>query len=95
MLSHWVQAKFGFVKDMRDGIITCSNHDDQHIEVVIQRDTGLFMVRIDHLDLGDFLEYAQESEQARSVIHRTSDAYYDWNELPSDNDGNEDDWWQE
>ena len=77
LMSQLAQARFGFVKSMRDGTITCKDYDDQSIEVVRQKGIGLFMVRIDHLDLGDYLEFVHESEQARSVIHKTSDAYYD------------------
>ena len=86
LLSQAVQAKSGFVKNMRDGTIICEDYDRQNLEVVKQKGTGLLMIRIDHLDLGDYLEFAHESEQARSVIHKTSDAYYVWNELPSDDD---------
>ena len=44
------------------------------------------MVRIDHSDLGEYLEFAQSSEAARSLIDKTSDVYYDYAENPSDDD---------
>ena len=37
----------------------------------------MFMVRIDHLDLGEYFEFAKCSEAADSVIDKGSDAYVD------------------
>ena len=85
LLSQKAQAKFGFIKNMRRGTIVCEDHDHQNLEVVRQKGTGLFMIRIDHLDLGEYLEFARKSESARSVIDKGSDAYVDayidWIEL--------------
>ena len=39
----------GFTKTMRNGIITMDDYDDQHLEVARHHESGLFMVRIDHL----------------------------------------------
>ena len=50
LLSQASQAKLGFVKDVRDGTIQVKDYDWQHLEVARQIGTGLFMVRLDHLN---------------------------------------------
>ena len=49
LLSQSVQSKLGFIKDTRDGTIILKDYEHQHLEVVRQAKTGLYMIRIDHL----------------------------------------------
>ena len=77
LLSQTAQAKFGFIKNIRRGTLTLEDYANQGSEVARQKGTGLFMVRIDHLDLGEYLEFAKSSEAAESVIDKGSDAYVD------------------
>ena len=50
LLSQAVQAKLGFRKDVRNGTIELIDYEGQSLKVVRQARTGLFMVRIDHLN---------------------------------------------
>ena len=77
LLSQTAQAKFGFIKNMRRGTIVLEDYANHNLEVARQKGTGLFMIRIDHLDLGEYLEFAKDSESADSVIDKGSDAYVD------------------
>jgi len=61
LLSQSFQAKLGFQKDVRDGTITLKDYDGQSLEVVRQIRTGLFMVRIDHLDKKTYAEIEDQS----------------------------------
>lgn len=69
LLSQAVQAKLGVVTDVRDGTICMKDYAGQHLEVAPQIRTGLFMVRIDHLEnVEDYLNpvkaYACEALRA-------------------------------
>ena len=59
LFSQSCQAKLGFKKDVRDGTITMKDYDDQNLEVARQIRTGLFMIRIDHLDPQMFADSSQ------------------------------------
>ena len=54
LLSQTCQAKMGLNKSMRQGIMTLEDYDDNELEVVRQKGTGLFMIRIDHIKLDDY-----------------------------------------
>ena len=54
LLSQACQAKMGFTKSSRKGIITLDDYEGQHLEVVRQARTGLFMVRIDNLSANHY-----------------------------------------
>ena len=49
LISQSAQAKLGFIKDFREGTITIKDYNNQHLEVVRRKGTGLFMIRLDHL----------------------------------------------
>ena len=49
LLSIEMQAKQGFIKDVRAGTIKLLDYPDERLEIVRQAGTGLFMARIDHL----------------------------------------------
>ena len=49
------QVKLGMTKRVRDGSITLDDYDAQSLEVVRQAETGLFMIRIDHLIHNDYV----------------------------------------
>jgi len=55
LISQSVQAKLGMRKDMREGSITFKDYDDQRVEVCRQKGTGLFIIRIDHFSIDDYL----------------------------------------
>ena len=60
LLTQAVQAKLGMVKDVRDGTICMKDYAGQHLQVARQIRTGLFMVRIDHLEnVEDYLNPAK------------------------------------
>ena len=71
LLSQSFQAKLGFQKDVRDGTITMKEYDGQSLEVVRQIRTGLFMVRIDHLDRSMF-EGAEDASLVKCLIPQPS-----------------------
>ena len=50
LLSQAVQAKLGFMKNVRNGTIEMLDYEGQSLKVVRQKRTGLFMVRIDYLN---------------------------------------------
>ena len=67
LISQSVQATAGMVKNVRAGTITLQDCDQEHIEVVRQMGTGLFMIRVDHLVMASFLrDYASADEEART-----------------------------
>ena len=51
LVSQACQAKLGMTKRLRDGSVTLGDYDAQSLEVARQVETGLFMIRIDHLIL--------------------------------------------
>jgi hypothetical protein len=51
LLSQQAQSMLGFQKDVRDGTIRMKDYDNQDLEVVRQERTGLFMIRMDHIDI--------------------------------------------
>ena len=55
LLSQAVQANLGFLKSVRNGTIVMEDYNGQHLEVARQVRTGLFMIRIDHLVLQDYI----------------------------------------
>ena len=55
LLSQACQAKLSFTRAVRHGTITMEDYDGQHLEVVRQAGTGLFMIRIDHLVRRDYI----------------------------------------
>ena len=59
LLSQACQAKLGMTKSMRAGTIFLDDYG-QHLEVVRQAGTGLFMIRIDHLLMKDFQTLGDE-----------------------------------
>ena len=60
LLSQQAQSMLGFKKDVRDGTIQLKDYDDQDLEVVRQERTGLFMIRMDHIDLSRCAELWQD-----------------------------------
>ena len=50
LLSQAVQAKLGFMKNVRNGTIELLDYEGQSLKVVRQKRTGLFMIRVDHLN---------------------------------------------
>ena len=65
LISQACQAKLGFTKKSRDGTITMDDYENQGLEVARQARTGLFMVRIDHLLVEQYLPLP---EQLRSLL---------------------------
>ena len=65
LISQACQAKLGFTKKSRDGTITMDDYENQGLEVARQARTGLFMVRIDHLLVDQYLPLP---EQLRSLL---------------------------
>ena len=57
LLSIEMQGKLGLVKDIRAGTIKLRDYPDERLEIVRQKGTGLFMVRIDHLNPYTLLKY--------------------------------------
>ena len=80
LLSQSAQAKLGFVKNVRKGTIVMEDYDNQNLEVVRQKDTGLFMIRIDHLYLDEFMEFVKDHPRADAVVDKTSEAYLELQE---------------
>ena len=58
--SQAAQAKLGFVKNVRRGTIMLEDYEGQEIEVCRQVNTGLYIIRIDHLLNRD--DWASESK---------------------------------
>ncbi len=56
LLSQSLQALLGMTKNVRNGTIQIMDYENQNLEVVRQARTGLFMVRVDHLLVNDFLK---------------------------------------
>ena len=76
-----MQAKLGFVKDIRAGTIRLRDYPDERLEIVWQEGTGLFMFRIDHLNPYTLLNYPtlprgvlQHQWQRDVVIERKTNA---------------------
>ena len=67
LLSQAAQAHLGFVKDMRKGTIMLGDAKE-YLEVVRQKGTGLFMVRVDHLDLRCYAEAIGDEDRANKLI---------------------------
>ena len=57
LLSIDMQSKLGFIKDVIAGTIKLLDYPDARLEIVRQVGTGLFMVRIDHLNPYALLNY--------------------------------------
>ena len=57
LLSIEMQSKLGFIKDIRAGTIKLQDYPNERLEIVRQAGTGLFMVRIDHLNPYTLLSY--------------------------------------
>jgi hypothetical protein len=62
LLSQNAQAPLGMIKDMRKGTIRLADYDLREIEVVRHKNTGLFMIRIDHLEVNKFIRFPQTEE---------------------------------
>ena len=62
-----MQAHLGFVKDMRKGSILLGD-TGEYLEFVRQSLIGLFMIRIDHLDLNTFEEAVKDPDMADKLI---------------------------
>ena len=61
----------GFKKDVRDGTIKLKDYDNQDLEVVRQHKTGLFMIRMDHIDWDRLEEiWRDKPSQSRMLIKR-------------------------
>ena len=72
----------GFKKDVRDGTIQLKDYDNQNLEAVRQIRTGLFMIRMDHIDLSRCEELWQDSPSlSRRMI------YEPWRHTLIKNDG--------
>ena len=70
LLSQQAQSMLGFKKDVRDGTIKMKDYDHQDLEVVRQERTGLFMIRMDHIDVHRCAELWQNSpRQSRMLIN--------------------------
>ena len=71
LLSQSVQAHMYFIKDMSAGTIMLGD-TGEFLEVVRQKNTGLFMIRIDHLDVNTYIEETSETqdheEKAKKLI---------------------------
>eukprot|EP00973_Karenia_brevis_P003557 493636-Karenia_brevis.AAC.1 len=50
------------------------DYDGQKLEVVRQKGTGLYMIRIDHLFLEEYERF--DDEQVQKVMDKKSDAYH-------------------
>ena len=48
----------GFTKSVRKGTITMDDYEGQNLEVVRQANTGLVMIRIDHLIYEQYYKFA-------------------------------------
>ena len=62
----------GFKKDVRDGTITMEDYDDQNLEFAQQIRTGLFMIRIDHLDPQMFADVSHSLSKLLLQTHAHS-----------------------
>ena len=69
LLSQGAQAKMGFTKSVRKGTITLDDYDGQSLEVVRQANTGLFMIRIDHLIYKQYFDFAPEHNMRCVLIN--------------------------
>ena len=81
LLSQAVQAKLGFMKNVRNGTIELLDYEGQSLKVVRQKRTGLFMIRIDHLNpntlvthpgevpIGLFNERWQQDSRSHYLLH--------------------------
>ena len=81
LLSIEMQTKLSFIKDIRAGTIKLQDYPDERLEIVRQEGTGLFMVRIDHLNPYTLLNYPtlprgvlQHQWQKDVVIERKTNA---------------------
>ena len=54
--------------------------EGQSLEVVRQKGIGLFMIRIDDMDLDDFTDFVNDFPESAAVYDKTSDAYLQWQE---------------
>ncbi len=61
LLSQSAQAKLGFRKSSRKGTIELEDHPGETVEVARQKGTGLFMVRIDHLIINEYISASNGS----------------------------------
>ena len=69
LLSQAVQANLGFLKSVRNGTIVMEDYNKQHLEVARQVRTGLFMIRIDHLLIQDFVNL--EKPKLKALMMKT------------------------
>ena len=58
LLSQSCQAQLGITKNMRTGKITLDDYEGQKLLVARQSGTGLFMIRIDHLFMYQYMRHA-------------------------------------
>ena len=68
----------GMTKHMRSGRVTMGDCEGQSLEIVRQVKTGLFMVRIDHLDPQQYLALdstALSGLVSRATIQIDSDSF--------------------
>ena len=59
LLSQSCQAQLGITKNMRTGKITLDDYEGQKLLVARQSGTGLFMIRIDHLFMYQYMRHAK------------------------------------
>ena len=75
LLSQSCQAQLGMTKCMRNRTISLDDYAGEHIEVARQVGTGLFMIRIDHLNFDDYmkaLRQAYNPAAAENVMCRST-----------------------
>jgi hypothetical protein len=68
LLSQNAQAHLGMAKDMRHGTIRLADYDLREIEVVRQKNTGLFMIRIDNLEMKRYLTGPQQMLKRKLLL---------------------------
>ena len=58
----------GFVKRVREGTVELEDYDNAELEVVRCIGTGLFMVRVDHLEPGFFIKNLNTSAKVKGML---------------------------